>query len=265
MRLAWATDIHLEFLAPSALADFCIALATSPAEAFLIGGDISQARGIEKHLRILERSLERPIYFVLGNHDYYHGSVAGVRERVTSMSKASPFLNWLPVSDPIALGNETGLIGHDGWADGRFGDYANSTVMLNDYRFIEDFQGLGVDARLAKLQALADDAATFFRRHLPAALARWRQVIVLTHVPPFAEAAWHMGKISDNDWLPHFSSKASGEAMVDIMRDHPDRNLLVLCGHTHSPGEVQVLSNLKVMTGGARYGEPEIQREWVVD
>jgi hypothetical protein len=41
--------------------------------------------------------------------------------------------------------------------------------------------------------------------------------------------------------------------------------LLVLCGHTHGSGEVQILDNLFVMTGGARYGEPAIQHVLNVD
>ncbi len=36
--------------------------------------------------------------------------------------------------------------------------------------------------------------------------------------------------------------------------------MTVLCGHTHSPGEAQVLPNLHVLTGGAEYGRPEVQR-----
>ena len=38
------------------------------------------------------------------------------------------------------------------------------------------------------------------------------------------------------------------------------RELLVLCGHTHGSGETQILDNLHVLTGGAKYGEPAIQR-----
>ncbi len=36
--------------------------------------------------------------------------------------------------------------------------------------------------------------------------------------------------------------------------------MLVLCGHTHGGGEVQVLENLQVVTGPAEYEKPGIQR-----
>lgn len=265
MRVAWATDIHLEFLTPPALTTFCITLATSSAEAFLISGDISQARGLHKHLRILERTLERPIYFVLGNHDFYHGRIAEVRDQVREISGISSYLRWLPASGPIELSPRTGLVGHDGWADGRLGDYRNSPVLLNDYRLIDDFVGLDPVARLALLNRLGDEAAEYFRRELPTALERWKKVIVLTHVPPFAEAAWYMGRRSDEDWLPHFSCKAAGDALLAAATAYPDREIRVLCGHTHSAGEVEMLPNLRVITGGARYGAPAIQSDWVED
>jgi 3',5'-cyclic AMP phosphodiesterase CpdA len=263
MKLAWATDIHLEFLTPAGLAEFCVELAASSADAFLIGGDISQARGLHKHLRILERTLERPIYFVLGNHDYYHGRIEEIRQLVAELSLNSTVLRWLPAAGAIPLSPTAGLVGHDGWADGRYGDYANSTVLLNDYRFITDFHQLSPPQRLLKLNALGDEAARFFEGMLPEAFARWRRVIVLTHVPPFAEATWHRGKMSAADWLPHFSSKAVGDVLRGTMEARPDREMLVLCGHTHSPGEVAILPNLRVVTGGAQYGQPVIQREWV--
>lgn len=265
MRLAWATDIHLEFLTPPALTTFCVTLASSSAEAFLLSGDISQARGLPKHLRILERTLERPIYFVLGNHDFYHGRIAEVREQVREISRISSYLRWLPASGPIELSPTSGLVGHDGWADGRLGNYARSPVLLNDYRLIDDFVGLDAAARLTLLNQLGDEAADYFRRELPGALDRWQRVIVLTHVPPFAEAAWYRGRRSDDDWLPHFSCQAVGQALIEAASSRPDREIRVFCGHTHSAGELEVLPNLRVFTGGAQYGAPVIQAEWDED
>jgi hypothetical protein len=36
--------------------------------------------------------------------------------------------------------------------------------------------------------------------------------------------------------------------------------LTVLCGHTRGGGEAEILPNLRVLTGGARYGNPAVQR-----
>lgn len=80
-----------------------------------------------------------------------------------------------------------------------------------------------------------------------------------SHVPPFKESCRHEGKISADDWLPHFSCKAVGDVLQKFISTFPDRRMTVLCGHTHSSSQVILLPNLLVKTGGAEYGLPEIQ------
>ncbi len=261
MKLAWLTDIHLNFLRQSALDVFLSSLADNDADAFLIGGDIGEAPDIASYLNAIDNALQRPTYFVLGNHDFYRGSIARVRKTVQQLCAVCPNLYWLPDAGLVPLTDETCLIGHDGWGDGRLGDYHGSDVMLNDWELIEEFDGFEEEraARLAKLNALGDEAAAHFRKVLPNALKRFRHVVVLTHVPPFRESCWHEGKISNDNWLPHFTCKAVGDALVKAMTPS-DRKMTVLCGHTHGGGEVQILPNLQVLTGGARYGAPVVQR-----
>ena len=159
----------------------------------------------------------------------------------------------------MSLSEHTALIGHDGWADGRFGDFSSSNVMLSDYRLIRELTDISPEARLAMLRSLGDEAAAHFRRVMPEALANHQQVVALTHVPPFDEATWYRGRIADPEWLPHFSSRAVGDAFLEVMDAHPDRELLVLCGHTHTGGAVQVRPNLRVVVGAAEYGSPVLQ------
>jgi Icc protein len=259
-RIAWLTDLHLNFLDEKGVGKFVSSLAATKADAFLVGGDTGEARDVALHLNTLDTALARPIYFVLGNHDYYGGTIAGVRAKVEALCAACPNLKWLSRSGVITLTELTCLVGHDGWGDGRIGDYDRSSVELNDWQLIGELSGLGKSNRLARLKALGDEAAAHFRAVLPEALERFRHVIVLTHVPPFREACWHEGRISDDDWLPHFTCKAAGDTLCEAMAARPDRQMMVLCGHTHSPGEAPILANLRVLTGGAVYGEPKVQR-----
>lgn len=131
--------------------------------------------------------------------------------------------------------------------------------MLNDYLMIAELRGLDRSQRQVRLNALGYAAAEYFRNVLPQALSRFSHLLVLTHVPPFREACWHEGKISNDDYLPHFSCKAVGDVLVEMMQSHPERKMTVLCGHTHSSGEAQILPNLLVRTGAAIYGRPQIQ------
>ncbi len=48
--------------------------------------------------------------------------------------------------------------------------------------------------------------------------------------------------------------------LLEAAQAHPGCQFLVLCGHTHGGGEVKVLENMRVRTGPAEYGNPEIQR-----
>lgn len=261
-RLAWLTDIHLNFLRPPAVEIFLASLAQTEADAFLIGGDIGEAPDLALHLNALHNRVQRPVYFVLGNHDFYHGSIARVRKTVRDLCSAVSGLRWLPDAGIVPLTDKTCLIGHDGWGDGRLGNYHGSDVMLNDWQYIEEFGGFyeHPQDRLAKLRALGDEAQAHFRSVLPEALRRFQHAVVLTHVPPFREACWHEGHISNDNWLPHFTCKAAGDALIEAMSASSDRSMTVLCGHTHSAGEAQIAPNLRVLTGGARYGHPNVQR-----
>jgi predicted MPP superfamily phosphohydrolase len=259
MKLAWSTDIHLDFLNHMQQKDFAERLANSGADAFLIGGDISKASSIEQHLCGLESRLSRPIFFVLGNHDFYGGSITTVRDAMQKISSSSGWLKWLPAVGVVPLTMTTALVGHDGWGDARLGNFETTPIELNDFLLIKELSGLGRPERNRKLRELGDQAAAHLGNVLPAALARFQKVIVLTHVPPFSDACWHQGGISEADWLPYFTCAAAGNVLLDQASKHPDRELLVFCGHTHGAGEVRLLPNLYVRTGGADYGESRIE------
>jgi predicted phosphohydrolase len=259
MRLAWATDVHLNFLFPAQVEAFAWKIAAAEPDALLLTGDIAEAPSVEEYLVGLAESLKRPIYFVLGNHDFYQGSIAGVREEMASLSRQHPWLRWMNDVGVIELTPETGLVGHDGWADGRLGRGADTPLLLNDFSQIEELTGLGTADRFARLAALGDETADYFRRVLPAACERFRHVLLLTHVPPFREACWHEGRVSGDDYLPLFAARAAGEALLEVMGKRPECDLTVLCGHTHGEGRVEMLPNLRVWTGGAEYGMPGLQ------
>jgi 3',5'-cyclic AMP phosphodiesterase CpdA len=259
MRVAWLTDIHVDFLTPHELLAFCSELGAADADAFLVTGDISVAPSLAEHLAQLGECVRRPFYFVLGNHDFYGGGVSDVRDSVAALCAGSEWLRYLSASEVSRLSDRWALVGHDGWSDGRLGNYQDSPVMLNDYLLIKDLAWLSPEDRLLRMQELAEDAARHLRRSLAAALESHDRVLVGTHVPPFREACWHQGRISNDDWLPHFTSKASGDALLETLENRGDKQVLVLCGHTHGAGRTWPLPNLEVRTGGAVYSRPQIQ------
>jgi 3',5'-cyclic AMP phosphodiesterase CpdA len=212
-------------------------------------------------IELLDDLLQLPLYFVLGNHDFYGGSIAKVRAEVAKLQAERQNLQYLTLAEePIKLASGVALVGDDGWADGRLGKYETSYVMMNDYRLIAELARLTKETRWYKLQELGDQAAAHVRRVLTAAIELYPQIILATHVPPLREACWHEGQLSDDEWLPHFTCKAVGDVILEIMRAAPKRQLTVYCGHTHSPGICQPLPNITIYTGSAKYGVPQVQR-----
>lgn len=264
MELAWLTDIHLNFIEAIQRKTFYQEIINTKCEGVLISGDIAEAPTIKEILQELVNFVEKPVYFVLGNHDYYRGQVNEVRNDMIALTESNECLFWLPASAPQKLTNKTLLVGHDGWADGRLGNYNDSRVVLNDSRMIADlFQEkiLGRSQLLAKMQQLADhDASKLKEQLMQAAMEHPKRIIVLTHIPPFKEVCFHEGKISDNDWLPYFASKASGDVLITVCKQYPEIDFLVLCGHTHSAATYCPIANLTVEVGNAEYNRPIIQK-----
>ena len=132
--------------------------------------------------------------------------------------------------------------------------------MIDELRHWRDHHTLDKPALRQALQTLGDEAAAYLRGVLLSAAQQYPQVIVATHVPPFREAAWYQGSPSADDYLPFFACKAVGDVLLEVAQSYPECRFLVLCGHTHGSGEIQVLENLRVVTGQAEYGRPEIQQ-----
>ncbi|MBN1558610.1 metallophosphoesterase [candidate division KSB1 bacterium] len=258
-KLAWLTDIHLDFLNLAEIQAFAEEALESEPDAFLVGGDISIAPLLRTHLLLLDHYWQRPLYFVLGNHDYYRGSVDAIRRELPAFLQQHPNLKWLPSEGVVALSPATALIGHGLWADGRLGLAEKSAIRLSDYVLIEELKDKAQKELYQTLNELGDRAALEFEPILRAAAKKYEHIYALTHIAPFTEASWHKHQISDSQFLPHFSCHAVGEMIRRVMSDHPATLLTILCGHTHSEGEVWITDNIFVKTGKARYGSPQVQ------
>jgi predicted MPP superfamily phosphohydrolase len=264
-RLVWLTDIHLNFVELDRVEWLLDQIERQRPDAVLIGGDIAESHDVGDWLLQIDDRLSLPVYFVLGNHDYYHSSIARVREAIGALCCQRPRLHFLTTAGVHSLSPQTAVIGHDGWCDARAGDYDTSTIVLNDYLLIEELKDVGRQRRREILQRLGDEAADHIRVRLLEALPNHARVILLTHPPPMQEACWYQGRTSDDNWAPHFTCAAMGHAILEIMPGFPDRRLTVLCGHTHSPGVYRPLENVEVITGGAEYGDPRIVTVLEVD
>lgn len=259
MRLGWLSDIHLDFPNPAQVEQFLDVLAATAVDAWLIGGDTAEGPSVIVELRRIAARLAVPVYFILGNHDFYLGSFAAVTGRVRERLAGHPRLTWLTAAEPILLSGSVALVGDDGWADARLGDPAGTEIEINDFYRIRELKGLTHAERVLALNRLGDEAAARLGPKLERASVTRRRVVVLTHVPPFVEAASHQGRRSGEGWLPWYTCKAMGDVLLDCAERHPECHYLVLCGHTHAGGSCAPRANLMVLTAAAEYGQPAPQ------
>jgi len=262
-KIAWLTDIHLNFLRSDERENFYQSITKTDATAVVITGDIAEAKDVCEILNEFNFQIKMPIYFVLGNHDYYLGSVADIRKKILKLCAENFNLIWLGKPEIIKLNQHTVLVGHDGWADGRYGDFEHSDVNLNDSRLIAElFQAFLLNKSELKnqMQKLADADADVLEQTLITAInSEIKKIIIATHIPPYPECCWHKDKPSDKNWLPYFASKATGDVIVAIAQKHPNIEFLVLCGHTHTRSTAKMSNNLEVIAGAAEYNRPIIQ------
>jgi hypothetical protein len=191
------------------------------------------------------------VWFVLGNHDAYGGSVSAAKAVAREMR------GYLGTGQIVELTPGTCLVGHDGWYDARNGDWQRSRVLTRDFIAIQEFIGTSGQSTVDAAQEIAWYEASLAESTLRDAVERGNSRIVFaTHVPPYAGATWHEGKISNDEWQPWMSNQAMGDVLDAFVAEHPLVDVLVLCGHTHGAGAYQRAPRLRVLTGKAEYGVP---------
>jgi len=267
-KFAWATDIHLDHLGDDKqrLIQFGESLVKDGPTGIFLTGDLSVAKSLPYHLGALEQIVKRPIYFVLGNHDYYGSRIENVRHQMKMVTNASPFIRYLPTLPYVAL-NGPGLsgtacvLGHDGWYDALYGDLNNSNFQMTDWHAIGEFREVnGSKATIAGLaRKLAHEGVTSVHNSIKAAVRYHKHIIILTHYPPFLQSHIHEGRLGEQTVTPWFTSKMMGDMLLDASKAFPNVKFVVLAGHTHGKYDGKITNNLEVHVGAADYGHPVLQ------
>lgn len=235
MKIAVGNDIHLDHVRLPQL--FVEQLQEIAPDFVILTGDISTGDKLDAHLDLIEQRAPCPVYYVLGNHDFWNDSFK-------PRPRTAGYLTALP--GPIRLNDTWSIVGQDGWYD--FG-YSPTGLKMVDYRLISEFRREpGKEVALSKaLAAYHADRMAVKLTHIdtPKALA-------VTHVPPFREASRHNGLPAEYGALGTFSSKVIGEAILTTPVE-----TLVLSGHSHDPADVQISDKVRCVVGAATYGAPK--------
>lgn len=272
INVALCSDIHLNFLTLDRVTKFAETLFKAGPDAVLITGDISEGDVLVQHLKILLAVVDKDIYVVLGNHDYWKSSFDKVATAMRDLMKENPRFHWLPETGVVELTDKTALVGVDGWYDAGYGDWKRGGIFMNDWQHIEEFsvgfvpgmygnQGMTVskDALISVCRQKANRDAALAEQLLQEAFIKRDHVVFATHVPPWPEVARYRGRATDEFALPYYTSKAMGVVLEDVAKYlKAGQTLTVFCGHTHDKAFHRFSANLSVHCSPAQYGSPAI-------
>lgn len=250
-RLLWITDAHLDHLSETVKDAWLEKLAGTRADMLLLGGDTANSRIFSRMIGRIKGAFPGMIALVAGNHDYYHTSISDFRAEL-AVHHRSGVIVFEPgcQSQPLQLAEGIYLCGSGGWGDATAG-YADAAGMaLNDENLIAELRTGNLTARLREL---GKESAKHLHVQLAAVPEGASCVIIVTHVPPWPEAAWHEGRRSDALALPRFCWQAGGNAISQAAERMPQTRFIVLCGHTHSDG-IWTKGNMTCHTAGSAYG-----------
>ena len=107
MKCVWLSDVHLNFLKKNAFIGFLRTLQEHEADAVLLSGDIAEAQRLCDYLFMIDIALQTKIHFVLGNHDFYRGSIIRTRQAVAELVQDSRYLVYLTSPFKVLGGGQT--------------------------------------------------------------------------------------------------------------------------------------------------------------
>lgn len=228
-------------------------LRDSEADGLFLTGDVSIGLFLEYDLRFIAKNFAGDVYFVLGNHDYHGRKMKTIHEMIRQVCKEHTNLHWMTDESVISLTDEVALIGTEGWYDASLGDPTLLRYTL-DWILTHDFYVLGdMASRIKHWANLAMESAQTVRKKLDAALECHKTVYVLTHYPPWSDAAVVPGTSLSSFWLPYNTNAVMGQQIEESMIGRVDRNVVVLCGHTHVPCHLRVSESIECIVARASY------------
>ena len=208
MTIAWASDIHFDHANERDIDLFFNEVIAQKPSVLLLAGDIDmgmknpvygptkkiiRANGLVDTIKKIKEKIACQIYFICGNHDFYFSSFNEVRMEAKQLTATTPGVMYIHETPGIELDPNTVLVGHDGWADSRSGDFLNSKMILMDFFHIKDFnlsmaryKEIFTPEMKKRLETMGDMSAEYAEQVLPGLLKKYRRVIFLTLFPHFA-------------------------------------------------------------------------------
>jgi predicted MPP superfamily phosphohydrolase len=252
-KLLFYTDTHMDRVMLWSLLNFFRHVRKENPHGIFLTGDISNGKMLCYHLKLMAQYIKCPIYFILGNHDIHRTSFSTQYENIIKLCEEFPNLIWISNIDHIKLNEEVYIIGDDGWYDAKLGD-PKWLKFTTDWLLIEEFRKMSsMEERIEAFRERAAKSCKIIAKKLEKVLKNTdaKTIYILTHCPPWKEATRDEGTILEKFYLPYNINLGLGKVIEKIMEDHKKRNVIVCCGHTHTPEFIRVARNISCQVGAA--------------
>lgn len=258
--LLWMSDLHLDQAPTKNCRKLLRDLKTTEYDAAVITGDTAASATLPQHLEALAHACApRPVYFGLGNHDFYGSSISATQGQIRTLCHRVSNLHHLQDHGVVWLIPNAVLIGHHGWADARCGWGNKTYVRSPDHWCIDDFRKLDQVGRFDLMAELGNASTRWIRQNLNTVIRNATTLIIATHVPAFHTSAHYNGTPCGPCHSPHYVNASLGGLLIGTARHNLQKQFTVLSGHTHSEVQEHILANLESRVAGAKRGSPRIQ------
>jgi len=233
MRIRVLSDLHFEFQ-HFGWTDFIAEITAGEFDILVLAGDIADSRRFHEAIKKLSKAVEpRPVVYVLGNHEFYGGTISKVEFKVGKLATQVPNLTLL--DNAVATIEGQRFVGSTLWYpppnDGREKD-------MGDY--------VHINGKLRWLEAKSTAGAAFLRENVQPG------DVVVTHMVP------HRNSIARK-----FERSPINSYFIHNVRDVVELGgaKLWIHGHTHCSfdyeiGKTRVVCNPFGYIGTPIPGEP---------
>lgn len=249
----WCSDIHLNHASNGTKRKFLKAISDSNCSIF-ITGDISDGFGLVDHLKQISKACKKTVYFVSGNHDFYHSDFNTIDYRLKYITGECPNLVYVPHQGIVQLNSDTCVIASESWYDGKISPCLNIVPFeMNDFGYIKDFKGKEKWEMIQILQNRASQGLTDLKDYCKIAIKKYKNIIIMSHPVPFGSMTLQGGSQT-----PFYIWYEGGMFMGDFASANPDNNFLWISGHTHDYVDRLYGDNFRCCSINAEYTIPKL-------
>ncbi|GGI89055.1 metallophosphoesterase family protein [Legionella impletisoli] len=259
MRTLWLTDLHVNRLDEEHYTDLFNRIQASEADGIWITGDIGDPPLNWIFLEDLFCKFTKPIYFVLGNHDYYGLKVDEARQKARNLSYAYPNAHYL-TSEAGFVFKEYFITGIGCW-----GNTGNIPLRENtwDSDAIYDLLRLNLEQLKTKVNQLGEQDASILLQKCAAGITKTiKTLVIFTHVPPIEAMQGRNPVRALEENRTVYYSFALSNALKQLLETYPEIDIRVYSGHLHQAQAYQITDRLHGHVAEAY--NPSLPFNWIM-